>query len=355
MSDRPKNYVGISLLALAILAVCFTAGYLLIPRQPPAPPVPPVVATGPETGPVEVATTPALHPGMVYQLDFTNSPGEEWNRSEIAYTKKGDRPYLGDFLPGSKPALTLKPLPPHKLIRLTFDLFLMKSWDGSSPIWGPGLFDVNVGGDDGRSLVHATFSNCGFFSDNNEQSFPDNYPSRPYEAWTLAAERQTLGTQVSWGGPERTFDTSGVYHLAFAFPHTASEAVVEFQSTLPDNPNKPFGLTNIKVEALPELAAFTAAEFDQLWSDLGSADPKLFYDARWKLVSAGDAATAYIGKHYKDLPIPANPFIKTPGGTVLPYAMEVPVIHRERARWVLEAIHTPAALALKIEIPTVVK
>ena len=40
---------------------------------------------------------------------------------------------------------------------------------------------------------------------------------------------------------------------------------------------------------------------------------------------------------------------------MLPYPMEVPVIHRERARWVLEAIHTPGALALKSEIPTVVK
>ncbi len=357
MSERPKNNVGIYVLCLVVLAVCFAAGFLLIPRPQPT------VADNPEPATAVADPGPPVpikDPHLVYENDFTSQYGGEWSHQEInkiikiQNTPTDKRPYIGDFFPDSKPAFTLKALPPHKLIRFTFDLFLMKSWDGSSPLWGPGLFDVNVGGGDGRSLLHATFSNCGFFNNNNEQSFPDNYPARPYEAWTLAAENQSLGTEVNWG-PGQLFDASGVYHLVFTFPHTASEVVLEFKSTLPDNPNKSFGLTNVKVAALPDLATYTPLEFDQLWQDLGSADPGTFFIARWKLVSAGEAATEYIAKHYMDLKIPSVPKITDPGGNVLPYPMDIAVIHRERARWVLEAIHSPVALELKDRIPTVVK
>jgi hypothetical protein len=293
-----------------------------------------------------------MNRGPVYQADFKGEVGSEWNHQTISRTKKGDRPYLGDFFQGSKPTLTLASLPPHRLVRVTFDLFLFKSWDGSSPIWGPGLFDARVGGQDGRSLLHATFSNCGFFRDNNEQSFPDNYPARPYGAWTLATEKQSLGAMMDWGGPARTFDSSGVYHMVFTFPHTEAKISLEFDSTLPESSKKPFGLTNFKLEVLPELVKFTAQEMDQLWKDLGNPDPKMFWEARWKLVSAGDATTEYIGKHYGDLKIPANLPLRNPGGNAKPYPLHFAAIHSERARWVLEAIHTPAAMDLKKGIPT---
>jgi hypothetical protein len=131
--------------------------------------------------------------------------------------------------------------------------------------------------------------------------------------------------------------------------------VLEFKSILTRDPTKPFGLTNMKVTALPDLAMYTPQDFDQLWQDLGSPDPQTFYDARWKLVAANDTATEYIATHYLDLKIPGVLNIKNPGGTVLPYPMDLAVIHRERARWVLEAIHSPAALELKERLPTVVK
>ena len=355
--ERTKNNLWIFVAGFGILTACFAAGFLLLRGN--GPDSPEAGAGGPRpdqpAGAVAVEAPAGKDPNVAYENDFSGEPGPEWNRPTTKRTKKGDRPYLGDFLPGSKPTLSLKSLPPHKLVRLTFDLFLFKSWDGSSPMWGPGLMDVSVGGDDGRSLLHATFGNCGFFSDNNEQSFPDNFPARPYEAWTLAMENQSLGTEVSWGGPDRTFDASSAYHMVYTFPHAAPEIEVEFASTLPDNPNKPFGLTNVKVETLPELAKFSSEEFAKLWADLGSGNAKTFYEARWKLVSAGDAAADYIFMHYKNLDIPENPKITAPGGHGKPYPMEAPVIHRERARWVLEAIHTPLALEVKKGIPTIVE
>ncbi len=358
MQSTPKSlaFVGGT---LVVIVLAFVSGYLLIPKHSsdaPLPSVPPPQIAGELTGAPPSPEVPASKPGIVYENNFTAEPGAEWSTGSLKATLAGGRPYLGDFFPSSKPTLSLK-LPPHKLVKLTFDLFLMKSWDGSSPMWGPGLMDIRLGGDDGRSLLHATFCNCGFFSDNNEQSFPDNYPSRPYPAWALAVENQSLGNMVDWGGPQRTFDSSAVYHMVYTFPHADERIDIQWSSMLPDNPNKPFGLTNVKVEALPELAAFTNAEMDELWNDLGDISGggvKKFYEARWKLVSAGDSATIYIASHYTQLKIPDNITIVDPKGTVKPYPTQATVIHRERARWVLEAIHTPAALELKKAIPTVV-
>ena len=350
--DRKKNTTLLALLAMVIMALCFVAGYLLRPTDdtPVTPPI--VVEPMPESEP----PLNPRDPNVVYENDFTTDPGPQWNVQVMNRTLAGDRPYFGGFEGlDRQPLLPLERLPAHKLVRVTFDLFLMKSWDGSSPSWGPGLLDIKLGGADSRSLLHATFSNCGFFNDNNEQSFPDDYPSRPYPAWTLATEHQTLGTIVSWGGENRTFDTSAVYHMVFTFPHNTPDLVLQFKSSLPDNPRKPYGLSQMKVEALPQLAAYTAAELDALWLDLGSPDARKSYDARWKLIAAGDAATDCIAHHHQDLIIPDHPIIKTPGGTAKPYPMEAPVIHRERARWVLEAIHTPAALDLKKQIPTVLE
>ena len=87
-------------------------------------------------------------------------------------------------------------------------------------------------------------------------------------------------------------------------------------------------------------------------NDPGSPDPKTSGEARWKLVAAGDAATECIGKHYMDLKIPANLQLHNPGGHTKPNPMQAPAILRERARWVLEAIHTPAVMAHKKDMPS---
>lgn len=98
----------------------------------------------------------------VYFNAFDESPpGTEWSIATVSRTKKGNRPYLGDFVPGQPVTLTLGALPPHKLVRVSFDLFLQRSWDGSSPIWGATRWDMELG--DGRSLIHTSFCNCGFF------------------------------------------------------------------------------------------------------------------------------------------------------------------------------------------------
>ena len=158
---------------------------------------------------------------LIYANALSSSPGSEWSATNIAITPKDQRHYLGDFRKQSV-TLSLNPLPEHRQLRVSFDLLLMQSWDGSSKYWGECFWDLDV--INGANLIHTTFGNCGFFCDNNEQAFPDNWPCGPHPAWTGSVEHQTLGVIQSWGGPDRTFDCSSVYHFDLAFPHIGQKS-----------------------------------------------------------------------------------------------------------------------------------
>lgn len=393
--ESSRKKAGLIALAVVAIAICFGAGFMLMRAD--SPPVAPVAPNTPEAAttasPAAVVRAEAGIQKTVYQSDFTAEAGSEWNVRTVSRTAQGDRPQLGPFFPPDSPALTVKDLPPHKLLRMTFDLYLTKSWDGSSPGWGPSLFELALS--DERKLIYASFTNCGFFTDNNEQSFPDNYPAIPYQGFTLAAERQSLGgTQDFGGGPGRIFDCSSVYHMVFTFPHAEPLAAFNFKTDIKgwQGPQKGYAIANLRVETLPELKQFSEPEFAKLWADLGSGLPETSFKARWELIAAGDAAVEYIGKHAEEPlelkeeekkalaadmagPDPEKAMaafyqLRVQGPTILPliqplitpqsdpfmrlapsqferYPSSATQSRLERAKWVLEAIHSPNAIALK--------
>jgi hypothetical protein len=302
-------------------------------------------------------------PHVVYQADFKTMPGEEWSEGTPKQTPKGARPYWGDFYPNNSPALTVGDLPPHKLVRLTYDMLLSKSWDGSSPTYGPSVMDMALGGEDGRSLMHATFCNMGMYPRvNNEQSFPDNYFSRPYPAFTLATENQTLGYMQSFTsqGGHPNDDPSSVYHMVMTFPHEAGEIVVKWKTTIRDGSYKGYGFMNMRVETLPELKTWSENQYKMFWTDLGRQtveEAQQFYTAKWNLIAAGDGAVAYMEKHLAEnidgvVPNPeGDPEADRGPAYQKGIFPKTPTLARlQRTRDVLEAIHTPAALAFKEKI-----
>ena len=105
-----------------------------------------VVASRPETGgnggPVRVVNGV----GQVYLNNFiAGRPGPEWSHDRVNTTPAGDRPYLGGFV--TEPvSLELTKLPAHKLVRITFDLFLIKCWDGTNETYGNKIWDLSVAG-----------------------------------------------------------------------------------------------------------------------------------------------------------------------------------------------------------------
>jgi len=349
-SAAAAPYTSFTMTPLRRNIILITAGLLLVvgvdiwlmsvpPYKPASPEDPQQQAASTPAPPAEAAPVEAT----IYSADMTQEPGEEWNDTTLGKTPKGGRPFLGPFSPRDKAILTLNKMPPHKMVRITFDLFVLYSWDGSSPIWGPCVF--NCGLKDGRSLVHSSFCNCGFFNNNNEQSFPDSYPSRPFPAWTLAKENQVLGYMQDWGDGDGPRDCSSVYHMVLTFPHAEDAIAFVFTSDSPQNIKKVYGLTNVRVETMPELKTFTAEQLAALWSDLGEDDPAASYNARWNLIAAGEPAVDFIGRHVDEIHVPA----RAPGPHPFPATDEE--IKLQRARDVLDAIHSPAALQLKNKIP----
>lgn len=99
----------------------------------------------------------------VYNNDFQTSVGSEWSSSgtpiHIEATplpSDGSRRFLGQF-GNDVVSLSLPALPPHNQGRISFDLYVILSWDGNQTVCGPDICDLSIAG--GPNIIHTTFTN----------------------------------------------------------------------------------------------------------------------------------------------------------------------------------------------------
>jgi hypothetical protein len=151
-------------------------------------------------------------------------------------------------------------------------------------------------------------------------------------------EHQTLGTIQSWGGPDRTFDCSSVYHFVLTVPHSGNEVKLCFQGYKKD---KPWGLRNMKVDALPDFAVRSQTEFAGLWQQLADTDPVIAFKAKWDLIAAGPASVKFLADT-----LFAN------GTTTNSPSAAPDALRFHRTREVLQVINTPDAADLLNQLPT---
>ena len=193
---------------------------------------------------------------IVYQNDFQGPVGVEWSQMSTSVTPVGSRRFLGGV--GSETvSLTLDGIPNHNQITVTFDLYVIGSWDGIEPNAGPDVFGLAEAG--GPTRLQTTFSNVDFSQyPDYRQSYPDPYPGlMTHPGKTGASEVNTLGyasTGSVWG--------DAVYTLSFTFPHATTSLQLNFFSALttpePGDPNwELWGLDNVRVEyqTVPEPAS----------------------------------------------------------------------------------------------------
>jgi hypothetical protein len=115
--------------------------------------------------------------GEVYRNEFNDAPGTsyaEWTATRgqtpmVVEAANGSQRFLGEFggekLVNGPPfvrvdqtvSLRLKDLPPHQRLTIEFDLYILKSWDGDNPNYGPDRWKLRVAG--GPVLLETTFSN----------------------------------------------------------------------------------------------------------------------------------------------------------------------------------------------------
>ena len=133
--------------------------------------------------------------------------------------------------------LTLKGLQAHSAATVSFDLYILKSWDGNNPNYGPDRWSLSVEG--GATLLDTTFSNnakTGAY----DLSLQD-YPVAGSPPQTSASAVNALGYQ---------FFGDAIYHLTFTFPHAGETLVLHFASSLFEGKgvgDESWGLDNVRV------------------------------------------------------------------------------------------------------------
>lgn len=179
-----------------------------------------------------------------YFNDFEGEIGSEWSNTSTSTTPLNIRRFLGEFN-NDFVYLSLNSLPAHTVITVTFDLFIIRSWDGNTTEYkggpvGPDIWDLQLLGGI-TPLLHTSFSNwdtLGFY-----QAYPDSYPDGNYFARTGATENNSLGYTNSVG---EIMDS--VYHLSFTFPHSSNDLTFIFSSYgLQEIFDESWGLDNVSV------------------------------------------------------------------------------------------------------------
>ncbi len=171
---------------------------------------------------------------VVYENDFEKAVGPEWSRQATEITPKKERRFLGQFC-NDTVQLTLEDLPAHSEITVSFDLLVIRKWDGNYTQYGPDFWDLSV--TNGPMLLRTTFSNG-----KNYQSYPDVNTDGNNPPHTRAEEINTLGYE--WRGKP----TDSVYKLSFTFAHTDNRLQLNFSASgLERLVNESWGLDNARV------------------------------------------------------------------------------------------------------------
>lgn len=215
----------------------------------------------------------------VYSEDFNAPPGTEfsnWTSSNIVFESAASPPGKGEVKPvkiencqspngaqrflgefgGEKigsPAdpgynrtavnqqirFELADLPPHRGLRLAFDLYILKSWDGNSPQYGPDRLRLATRG--GPTLFDTSFSNN--HKVERQGSYQD-HPIRQSLPQSAAHSTNTLGYE---------FFGDAIYRLEFEFLHDQGKLTLDFDSDLFEGKgtaDESWGIDNMRIETL---------------------------------------------------------------------------------------------------------
>lgn len=184
-------------------------------------------------------------PTQVYFNDFESAALGNWSNPSKSITPVGNRGFLGEF--GNETvSLPLTNLPGHSSITLSFDLYIIRSWDGniSTPGVGPDIWSVGMNhpGLGEHVFLGTTFANQPA-AWSRSQSYPLAYGDGDSPMYAGAMEVNSLGYT------HREFSLSSVYHMEFTMPeHSDSSAEFWFRASgLQGLADESWGLDNVRV------------------------------------------------------------------------------------------------------------
>ncbi|MEM8875591.1 MAG: RHS repeat-associated core domain-containing protein [Planctomycetota bacterium] len=207
------------------------------------------------------------------------------------------RKFLGEYAESEFVTLQLTNLPEeHGKLRISFDLYVLKTWDGVDASAGsPDEFSFTIDGDE---LLKASFSNVAGNGLGQPQSYGEGEVGRlPHDTDIIylsqsgAEERNTLGYTLN---PEFYTDfidpdtgeptvTDSVYRLTFLVDHTATSALLKFASSGLDPAwDESWGIDNLEVAVVDSTTVEVAdhIEYAQFGEVLGrSQNDQVVLDA----------------------------------------------------------------------------
>lgn len=168
---------------------------------------------------------------VFYTTSFDDNVGSEWSSSSTAEAANGAE-FLGEFGVDDEVNLNIENLGPHESVIITFDLYIIRSWDGNYEgdyIFGGQTYRVgpDIWGmkSDGRLLMKTTFSNnTGQYGLLYKQAYPDNYGQGDYSPGYGAREENTLGYEYNG------YPMDAIYEIMLQFEHDTSNLNLSFFS-----------------------------------------------------------------------------------------------------------------------------
>ena len=217
----------------------------------------------------------------------------KWSDNAMGVIPADQSKFHGPF--NAQPvSLKMENLPTHEWVRVRLTLYTIGSWDGSSRVWGPDLWTMQVRG--GQRLFFSSFCNMGEVSNNNLQSYPDDYPRARNLDRTGASGKNSLGFPKQNGVSNFPTLNDGTYQIEAVFPHAKNTLTLDFAGIYDGAPSEQqwWGLANVEIVTMAMPPLVDDREFPELWEKLASKNAMEAQTALWKMISAGDRALAFI-------------------------------------------------------------
>lgn len=199
---------------------------------------------------------------LIYYNDFQTAAGSGWSDTTLSTTPTpypdGERRFLGEF--GNQSVTLNLGSQAAGMMRLAFDFYAIRSWDGSSAgsefSYGDDVFSVKVGD---SLLLNDSFSN----GNPAGQTYGPDAHNAPM---TGAAERYSLGYVFDDGIQNISYNIDAVYRLVFDFDFAGGLLNFTFSGMLDQGlSDESWGLDNVLLtmadkavsptETLPEPSA----------------------------------------------------------------------------------------------------
>jgi uncharacterized repeat protein (TIGR01451 family) len=212
-------------------------------------------ASAAQSDPDSSNNTVTLSSSVVTEMTVNPVDGT-WSDTDSETSPCGNLTFLGEFS-NQTVSLTLPDVPAHQRVEVTFDLLILRSWDGSETQARQGMealgmpFAANIGPDiwqfrmNDKDILTTTFSNWDTLT--FRQAYPGTYPGSDFPARSGSVANNQYCYTYS-GTP-----MDALYHMSFTIEDTDPTLTLDFLAQgLQSIADESWGLANVTVKLMAQ-------------------------------------------------------------------------------------------------------